>query len=73
VSDFGNLILIPHQYGLTRDLLLADPEHFKVGTLDEVKSQALAKTGDSERFMITAEKTLVCTNEKAHAVVRDLT
>jgi hypothetical protein len=37
-----------------------------------VKSHKLAKTGDSEKFMLTAEKCLVCKNEKGGAAVRDL-
>lgn len=73
VSDFGNLTLIPHAYGLTRDCLLIDPEMVAVATLDGVKTAALAKSGDSEKFIMTMEKALVMKNEKACAVVRDLT
>ena len=72
VSDFGNLALIPHAYGLTRDVLLADPEYFALGVLDGVKSKQLSDTGDSTKFMLTQESCLVCRNEKAHAVIRDL-
>lgn len=73
VDDFGELVLIPHPYGLTRDCLLIDPKMWAVATLDGVKSQMLGKTGDNDKFQITAEKTLVCRNEKASAVVADLT
>lgn len=72
VSDFGNITLVPVAYGLTRDCVFVDPKMVAVGTLDGIKSRALAVTGDNERFLITAEKTLVCKNEKAHAVVADL-
>jgi hypothetical protein len=72
VSDFGALTLIPHAYGLTRDCVLVDPKMAAVGTLRGLQSK-LAKTGDNERFLILMEKTLVCKNEKAHAVVADLT
>jgi hypothetical protein len=72
VSDFGNLTLIPHPYGLTRDVLLADPEYFAVGVLDGTKSKQLSDTGDSTKYMMTNESTLICRNEKAHAVIRDL-
>jgi len=72
VSDFGRIDLIPHPYALTRDCVLVDPELVAIGTLDGWKSSELAKTGDSERFLLTAEKTLVVKNEKAHAVVSDL-
>jgi len=73
VTDAGNLTLIPHAYGLTRDCLLIDPSGWAVGTYDGMHSYNLAKTGDSEKFMIVCEKALVCKNEKKGAVVRDLT
>ena len=73
VSDFGAITLIPHPYGLTRDLLLLDPKMAKIATLDGLKSKQLADTGDSEKFLLTMEKGLVCPNEKAHSVVADLT
>jgi len=73
VSDFGNLALIPHAYGLTRDCLLIDPDMVAVSTLDGVKTTPLAKTGDADKFMLTAEKALEVKNEKAIGVVADLT
>lgn len=73
VDDFGELVLIPHPYGLTRDCLLIDPKMWAVATLRGVQSRALAKTGDNERFLITAEKTLVSRNEKSSGVAADLT
>jgi hypothetical protein len=71
-SDFGDLMLIPHPYGLTRDCLIIDPEYWSVATLDGVKTTPLAKTGDSDRFLMTMEATLVCRNEKSSTVVADL-
>jgi hypothetical protein len=73
VSDFGALTLIPHPYGLTRAAVFIDPNMAAVATLDGLKSTPLAKSGDSEKFLITMEKTLVCRNEKAHGVAADLT
>jgi hypothetical protein len=73
VSDFGDLTLIPHPYGLTRDCLIIDPDMFAVGTLRPMKTTPLAKSGDNERFLMTAEKTLICRNERGAAVVADLT
>lgn len=72
VSDFGALTAIPHAYGLTRDVLGANPKMFKVATLDGLKSKALASNGDNEKFLLTFEKGLVCANEKAHFAIRDL-
>lgn len=73
VSDFGAITLIPVPYGLTRDCLLIDPKMWSVATLRGVQAKMLAKSGDNERFLMTAEKTLVCKNEKASAVIADLT
>jgi uncharacterized protein DUF5309 len=72
VSDFGSLTAIPHAYGLTRDVLGLNPKMAAVSTLDGLKSAALAKTGDSEKFLLTMEKGLVIKNEKAHFAIRDL-
>ena len=72
VSDFGELNIVPHPYGLTRDCLLSDPEYWAVATLDGIGSEQLSKTGDSEKFMIIGEAALECKNEKAHAAIRDL-
>lgn len=72
-SDFGNITAIPHPYGLTRDCLLIDPNFWAVGTLRGWTTEPLAKTGDSEKFQILSEKTLVCKNEKSSSVIADLT
>ncbi|HJR55347.1 MAG TPA: DUF5309 domain-containing protein [Rhizomicrobium sp.] len=72
VSDFGAISIVPHPYGMGADALFVDPDMAAVATLDGVKTEALAKSGDSEKFIMTAEKTLVCRNEKAHAVIRAL-
>lgn len=73
VSDFGALTLIPHAYGLSRACVLVDPKMAAIATLDGLKSKTLGPTGDSEKFLLTMEKTLVVSNEKAHAVIADLT
>lgn len=73
VGDFSPLTLIPHPYGLTRDCVFIDPAYVKIATLDGLKSKELASSGDNQKFLLTLEKGLVCSNEKAHAVCRDLT
>lgn len=73
VSDFGALTLVPHAYGLTRDCPLVDPKMAAIGTLDGLKSKALASSGDNEKFLLTMEKTLVVKNQAAHANIADLT
>lgn len=72
VSDFGTVAMIPHAYGLTRDVLIADPDMFKLATLRPWSTKPLAKSGDSEKFLLTGEFTLECNNQTAHGVVADL-
>jgi hypothetical protein len=72
VSDFGALSLIAHPYAITRDCLLVDPGMAGIATLDGWKAKPLASAGDNEKFLLTGEKTLVVSNEKAHAIIRDL-
>ena len=69
VDDFGKLTLIPHQYAVANMALLVDPNMVGVATLRGIETVELAKTGDAEKFMILAEKTLVVRNEKAHACI----
>lgn len=72
VGDFGQLMLVPHPYGLTRDLVAVDPEYVAVATLDGFKVDDLAKTGDSQRKLMTHEASFECQNERAHFVIADL-
>jgi uncharacterized protein DUF5309 len=72
VSDFGVITLIPHPYGLSRDCIIVDPSMWAVATLRGMQARPLAKTGDSDRFIITKEATLVARNEKSSVFIRDL-
>lgn len=72
LSDFGRITLIPHPYGLTRDVLIADPKYWAMAPLQGMRTWNLAKTGDSDRYLQTKETTLVCRNERSSAVIADL-
>lgn len=72
ISDFGSISTVPVQYGLTRDVLLIDPDYWAVGTLRPMRSEMLAKNGDAMPFHIVAEKTLISRNERSSAVIADL-
>lgn len=71
-GDFSNITLVPHPYALTRDMLFIDPDMWAVGTLDGISTVPLAKTGDSDRFMMTMEKTVICRNQASSLVIADL-
>jgi hypothetical protein len=53
-------------------ILLVDPEMWKIGVLRPMQSEKLAKTGDNDKAMLTAEYTLIHKNTKAGACIRDL-
>lgn len=72
VSDAGVITLMPHPYFSARDVLIADPDMWAIATLDGMKTKNLGATGDSEKWLITKEWTLVCRNERASAVIADL-
>jgi hypothetical protein len=44
-----------------------------MGTLDGMKTKMLGSTGDAEKYLITKEWTLISRNERASAVIADLT
>lgn len=71
-SDFGDIQVKGHPYGLTRDCLLYDPDMFKVLYLDGYKTNEIGKNADGDQFLMTAEATLQCSNQKGHGVVADL-
>lgn len=72
VSDFGDIRLVPHPYAFSRAVLIADPSMVEVAMLDGYKTEDLAKTGDSERFLMTAEATLAVKSQRAHGIVADV-
>lgn len=72
-DDYGRLSLIPHQYAVANMAIFVDPDMVGISTLRGIKTEPLAKTGDAEKFLIIAERTLVVKNEKAHAVIFALT
>jgi hypothetical protein len=55
------------------DLLLIDPARAAMAYLDGYKVKELAKNGLSDRRDVTVDWTLKVYNEKAHAVIRDIT
>lgn len=73
-SDFGDIVFVPHAYAFSaaNAAVLVDPDYVEWAWFDGVKNTELAKTGDSEKFLMTGEGTLKVTNERAHAVIHAL-
>jgi len=69
VSDFGNHVVKLNRYMRDEAVFCIDPEYISVAYLDGIKKTPMAKTGDSERFLMTVEYALVCDNRQAHATI----
>jgi len=71
ISDFGELQIVPARHIRARDVFVLDPNYAAVAYLQTAKQEPLAKTGLSERRLISAEYGLQVTSEKAHGVIAD--
>jgi hypothetical protein len=84
-TDFGfNLKIIPNRLqqtyastdstpGTSADVFLIDPNMVAVGYLDGYKVKPIAKLGLAERRHLSVDWSLKVYQEKAHAVIRDIT
>lgn len=69
VSNFGNHTVKLNRYMRDNAVFCIDPGYISVAYLDGIKKTPMAKTGDSERFLLTVEYALVCDTRDAHATV----
>lgn len=76
VSDFGELTVVPNYVQATANAntaFILNPEHMGVAYLGGFKSEALAKTGHTDKEMVSVEACLVVTAETAHGKIANLT
>ena len=73
VSDFGQVDIIANRFSRSRSALVVDPSMWKIAYYQRFKTEDLAKTGHSDRKMLSVEYTLECCNEKSSGCVADLT
>lgn len=69
VSSYGNHAVKLNRYMRDNVVFCLDPEYISVAYLDGIKKTQMAKTGDSERWLLTTEYCLVCDSQDAHATV----
>lgn len=72
VSDFGELKVVASRHCRPRSALFLQKDMWAVAYLRPIHTEELAKTGDSRVKVIRAECTLEARNEKASAIVADL-
>lgn len=76
VSDFGELTIVPNYVQATASAntaLVLNPESYGVAYFQSFKTEPLAKTGHTDKEMVSAEVLAVVTSEKALGKVADLT
>lgn len=73
VGDFGEVQIVPSRHIRPRDVLVLDPSKAAHVKLQGFKQEPLAKTGHSNRRMVSVEYTTKVHNEKAHGGIFDLT
>lgn len=72
ISDFGSLEIVPARHVRSRDVLVLDPNYAKIAYLQQATQKELARTGLSERRLISAEWGVQVTSEKAHGIIADV-
>jgi hypothetical protein len=55
-----------------RDVYVLDPNYARVAFLQETKQKPLARTGHSERRLVSVEYGLQVDTEKAHGIIADI-
>lgn len=73
VGDFGQYNIVANRFSRTRSALVVDPTMWKLCYYQRFKTEDLAKTGHSDRKMLSVELTLESCNEKGSGCVADLT
>lgn len=72
VSDFGDLQIVPSRFVRSRDVFVLDPSYARIGYLSTTTQKPLARTGHSERRLISVEYGLQVDSEKAHGIIADI-
>jgi hypothetical protein len=68
-SDFGQLQIVPDRFIQVNTILIIDPKYAEIGWLMGMKNQPLAKTGLSDRRLVSCEWGTIVGNEKAHGML----
>ncbi len=81
VSDFGTISMVPNRLQQTHvdsaaavcaDLFLIDPKYATLSYLTGHNVVPIAKTGLSEKRLMSCEWTFICQTEKAHGMIGDI-
>lgn len=71
-SDFGDFKLVPNIHQRSRDVFVLDFDYLAKGILQPFETEPLAKTGHSDRHMLSLEWTLIVKNQAALGIISDI-
>lgn len=71
VSDWGNHTVKLDRFMRDQAVLGIDPDYVSIATLRPIQKEPLAKTGDSEKYMMLTEFCLVVDNPDAHFKIQN--
>lgn len=71
VGDFGEVQIIPSRLMRSRDVLIVDPSKVEIAYYQKMKQVELAKTGHSDKRMVSVEYMLRTKAEIAHGIIAD--
>lgn len=72
ISDFGEHQVVANRFMPTDCIYAIDPEHWSLNYLQKLGTKNLAKTGHSDRRLLSVELTVCAKNEAASGAVFDL-
>jgi hypothetical protein len=72
VTPYGNVKLLLDRWALSTQIPLIDPKHAGMLTLRPFTQEPLAKTGDSQKGQVVGEFTFCLRQEKAHALLTNV-
>jgi len=76
MSDFGELAVVPNYVQATSNsgtVFILNPEHYGLAYFQEFRTDALAKTGHTDKEMVSAEVLVVVTSQTAQGKIANLT
>lgn len=72
VSDFGELKIVPSHFSRDRTVLVLDTQYWAISYLRPMRTEALAKTGDSMKEHMVVEWGVVSRQEAASGKIADI-
>lgn len=71
-SDFGQVQIVPDRYVRARDCHIVDPRYLSIDYGQKTSQKPIARTGLSEKRLISCEYTLMVGNEASGGIVADV-